>query len=92
MENQNGKDLKSAIDGLIWLSAESVGERYHVDVSVWASRKEMQVEIIDLSIGADAIYLDSTHGIPFTVESINAMEDRVIEKLAELNEKQEQAA
>ncbi|WP_158175006.1 hypothetical protein [Grimontia hollisae] len=92
MEEQQVKDLKTAIDGLIWLSAESVGTRFFVDVSVWASRREMQVEIVDLQQGDAAIYLDTTHGQPFTPETINAMEDRLIEKLADLKKPQEIAA
>lgn len=92
MEEQQMKDLKTAIDGLIWLSAESVGTRFFVDVSVWTSRQEMQVEIVDLQLGTAAIYLDTTHGQTFTPETINAMEDRLIEKLADLKKPQEIAA
>lgn len=92
MEEPQVKDLQAAIDGLIWLSAESVGTRFFVDVSVWASRQEMQVEIVDLQQGDAAIYLDTTHGQTFTPETINTIEDRLIEKLADLKKPQEIAA
>ncbi|PKF51121.1 hypothetical protein [Enterovibrio nigricans] len=94
MEEQKVKDLKTAIDGLIWLSTESVLQqprRFLVDVSVWASRKTAKVEILDARTEA-VIYLDSSNGKPFTAETILAMEDRLIEKLADLKKPQEQAA
>ncbi|MEI8607926.1 hypothetical protein [Enterovibrio norvegicus] len=92
MKEQQTKSLKSAIDGLLWLSAESIGQRFHIDVLVLASRQELEVKIVDLTLGESPIYLDSSHGQPFSRETINTMEDRLIEKLADLNQEQEIAA
>ncbi|PMN68392.1 hypothetical protein [Enterovibrio norvegicus] len=94
MENQQAKDITTAIKGLISLSAESAlatPRRFFVDVSVWASKRVVLVEIIDLRSEA-TVYLDSSKGAGFTRETINGMEDRLIEKWADLNEEKEIAA
>ncbi|CZF83155.1 hypothetical protein [Grimontia marina] len=91
MKNQT-RNLKNAFDGLLWLSAESLGTRFFVDVSLWASRQEIKVEIVDLLQGATPIFMDSSYGNAFDTETINAMEDRLIEKLGDLKAQEEQAA
>ncbi|WP_325891086.1 hypothetical protein [Grimontia sp. NTOU-MAR1] len=91
MKENRVKDLKSAIDGLIWLSAESAQHqprRFLVDVHVSSSCKTATVEILDAQTES-IIYLDSSDGKPFTAETILAMEDRLIEKLADLKKLQE---
>lgn len=84
MEQQQPQDLKTAIDGLLWLSVESVGQPFFIDISVWSSREIVQVEIVEIAKSAEAIYLDNSAGKPFTPETIQAMEDRLIEALSNL--------